>query len=64
MREDIHNVISRFLPSFCERIMRDLHHMGIAVVPLICERVFWVAILAAGVFMALAALEALVEVRT
>lgn len=61
MRENIRNIISRSWPKFCDRVGHDAHHFGAALVPIICEKMFWVLVLSVMVFLALAGIAVLVE---
>lgn len=63
MQEDFHNKISRLWPVFRDRVGHDIHHFGAALVPLICEKLIWVVFLSISVFLALTALQAILEDR-
>lgn len=60
MSEDIHNWLSRLWPRFCERFTHNLHDMGIAVVPVVCDRIIWVAIAVAAAFILLTAIQTII----
>ncbi len=57
MREQIRLIFHRI----CERLVQDLHHLGIALVPAMCERLLWIALLSFAVFVALVAIQILME---
>lgn len=61
MREGIRNIMSRLWPRWCERVLHDLHHLGIAITPVICSRLFMIALLCVVIFFALAAIEVLIS---
>lgn len=61
MREDLHNVVSRLWPKFCERFTHNLHDLGIAVVPVVCDRIVWIALAVAAAFILLTAIQTIIS---
>jgi hypothetical protein len=61
MREDFRGTLIRVVRTVCERLMHDLHHLGVAIMPAICERMAWIALLTVGVFIAFIAIQVLMS---
>jgi hypothetical protein len=61
MSEDFRGVASRVFRTVCERLIHDIHHLGVAIMPAICERMAWIALLTVAVFIAFIAVQVLLS---
>lgn len=59
MSEALPNIASRLWPRVCERITHNLHDLGIAIVPILCDKLIWIALAVLIAFLILTIVQAI-----
>jgi hypothetical protein len=54
------SLIAIYADRLCARVVADLHHIGLAPLPVLASHEFWMAVLTILIFLLAAALQSLV----
>lgn len=53
--------VYRLASEFVPRFSRDMHHLGVAMIPAICDRAVWVAVLTLTCFCGLIVVQIVIK---